>query len=481
MNFSFAQKTSEEKQIDSLIAVANQLYMEGKTKELLSVSEKIIDLSEDSEYDKGLVYGYYYIADCYLYIDKYKESLHYVKKTEKYADYLEKDLMHKSRIYLMRAYNYEELDLYSLASKNFHLAINTLEKIERKNSIDSLTLSTTYASLRSLYDELDLQDSAYYYLNKEKHILQKIKLQDSYIEKSSSFVGLGNYHLHKKKFDSADYYYQKSLALWEDQNHPYKIEGLIGFANLKFQQEKYEDALDYYEKALLVTPDHEFFQRNIIYKNMSEIHHILGNSTEAKKYYDLYFSSDNKFKKIKKIERDQVVNQVLQHEKERSQKITQKRTRILFIVLFVVASILVALFFYLKNKRKKILQEKESIIHQKEKEAIQLQKETQQLKLKVNDSFEEIVQLAKENHPEFFTRFQEVYPNFVAKLIEINSKIRISELTLCAYIYLGFSAKDIALYTYKSVYTIRSRKYTLRKKLNITSDENLELWMKNLV
>ncbi|WP_139422263.1 helix-turn-helix transcriptional regulator [Chryseobacterium mulctrae] len=76
--------------------------------------------------------------------------------------------------------------------------------------------------------------------------------------------------------------------------------------------------------------------------------------------------------------------------------------------------------------------------------------------------------------------FSHVFGKFIRKLLEIEAKFRVSELTLCTYIYLGFSSKNIALYTFKSVNTVRSRKYNLRKKLHISPEENMELWIKNV-
>ena len=69
----------------------------------------------------------------------------------------------------------------------------------------------------------------------------------------------------------------------------------------------------------------------------------------------------------------------------------------------------------------------------------------------------------------------------VNKLLAKESKLRISELTLCAYIYLGFNTKDIAKYTFRSMSTVKNRKNNLKKKFNLASDENLELWLKGLI
>lgn len=106
-----------------------------------------------------------------------------------------------------------------------------------------------------------------------------------------------------------------------------------------------------------------------------------------------------------------------------------------------------------------------------------LEKENNSMK---NECFEEIIKLAKSNSPEFLTRFREVYPDLVAVLLDINPKFRISELTLCAYIFLGFTTKDIAAYTFTSINTVKVRKYNLRKKLNIPAEMNTEMWFKHL-
>ena len=87
--------------------------------------------------------------------------------------------------------------------------------------------------------------------------------------------------------------------------------------------------------------------------------------------------------------------------------------------------------------------------------------------------------MAKNNHPNFYTRFQEIYPDFQEKLLSINPNLQNSELVLLAYIYLNFETKEIAAYTFKSEKTIYNRRYNLRKKLNISSLEDLCIWLKS--
>jgi len=124
---------------------------------------------------------------------------------------------------------------------------------------------------------------------------------------------------------------------------------------------------------------------------------------------------------------------------------------------------------------------KQRLIKIKEEALMDKEQEIDFLSNKINDSFNEVIQLAKTNSPEFFTRFKEIYPEIVESLLEINPKLRVSELTLAAYIYLGFNTKDIAAYTFRTLSTIRNRKHNLRSKLNIPIEESTELWFKNLL
>ncbi|MGV0919985.1 helix-turn-helix transcriptional regulator [Empedobacter falsenii] len=89
--------------------------------------------------------------------------------------------------------------------------------------------------------------------------------------------------------------------------------------------------------------------------------------------------------------------------------------------------------------------------------------------------------MAKSNSPHFWSRFQEVYPNFIYKLLEINPNLKNSELTFLAYFYLGFTTKDIAIYTHKALKTIENNRYNIRKRLSLSSDKDLIIWLKTYI
>lgn len=148
-----------------------------------------------------------------------------------------------------------------------------------------------------------------------------------------------------------------------------------------------------------------------------------------------------------------------------------------------IISALIIISIYVKC-RKRYLRKRKAIkivtqeLARRDKLISQIDKESKGLRIRINKSFDEIIDLAKLNHPNFYTRFQEVYPDFQKKLLSINPNLKNSELVLLSYIYLDFKTKEIADYTFKSPKTIQNRKHLLRKKLDIPASVDISVWLK---
>lgn len=217
-----------------------------------------------------------------------------------------------------------------------------------------------------------------------------------------------------------------------------------------------------------------------LYRSIGEIYNKTENYKQGKYFLERYVRLKDSLETVKKKEGDLIISQLMRAEKEEQESIRKGDLKKSALIITVILILLVVLFYYYKKsqyKNKKITAKSEELLQEKREITIQKNEETNQLKQKVNESFEEVIQLAKDNS---VTRFKEVYPEFINRLLAINPAFRVSELTLCAYIFLGFNSKDIALYTFKSVHTVRSRKYNLRKKLGILPEDDIELYFKNL-
>jgi DNA-binding CsgD family transcriptional regulator len=62
-------------------------------------------------------------------------------------------------------------------------------------------------------------------------------------------------------------------------------------------------------------------------------------------------------------------------------------------------------------------------------------------------------------------------------LLKIAPHLVASEIELCILLRLNFETKEIARHTKASVRAIEGKKYRVRKKLNIPSDQDINIWM----
>jgi len=152
------------------------------------------------------------------------------------------------------------------------------------------------------------------------------------------------------------------------------------------------------------------------------------------------------------------------------------------VVLSVSAGILV--FLYLKKKKKsrynsKTIENNEEELSTENK-IFQNNIEPKTVEFS-NEKFIQLNELARANSPEFLTLFQELYPNFMPKILDIDPKTNITELRFYAYLFLNFSTKDIAQFTNTSIRTVQTKKSNIRKKLNIPSGEDVYLWFGKLM
>ena len=470
--FSFAQKSKEE-EIDAEIEKANKLYMHSKVKELLLISKNILARSEKLKYEKGLVYGNFYIGGALFDIGQFKESIKYIHKSQMYTDYLKTDPMQNSRNHGALGDNFLALDLYSLSYQNFKKSIDDINETKDKTDVLLATQGVNYAMLAEAYEIAGKQDSAYHYFNKAKKILGNLDFEDIFIEKSDCYIRIGDYFLNTKQGDSALFYYEKALSVLDGKKQPYQTSALIGLGNFYNQQNKVEEAINYYSKAIEITKEHSYSDLIYAYKGLEEVYEKQGDFRNARVYNALFNKTNDSIENAKKIDRDFVVSEVMRLEKDAEVKRNHARImKVSIIVGICIVLAVMVLFYYIKRKGKELINERETIIHQKEEEK-------HELKLRVNESFEEVIQLAKTNSPEFLGRFQEVYPEFTSRLLSINSELKPSELILSAYIYLGFTTKDIADYTFKAVKTIKNNKYNLRKRLEIPTKDDFTIWMRN--
>ena len=106
---------------------------------------------------------------------------------------------------------------------------------------------------------------------------------------------------------------------------------------------------------------------------------------------------------------------------------------------------------------------------------------TAQPELKTDIHHEELRELAIGNDPFFLERFQELYPDFTRRLLHEHPTLLKSEFSFCAMIFLNFSSKEIATYTFIQHRSVQTKKSRLRKKMQLPSSADLYEYIQSFV
>ncbi|MCK5145623.1 hypothetical protein KAR48_02645 [bacterium] len=78
---------------------------------------------------------------------------------------------------------------------------------------------------------------------------------------------------------------------------------------------------------------------------------------------------------------------------------------------------------------------------------------------------------------DFEKRFIEVHPDFYERLLARSSNLTATEIKICALLRLSMNTKDIAHLTSRSVRTVESTRFAIRKKLGLDKSMQLIPWL----
>lgn len=309
------------------------------------------------------------------------------------------------------------------AYKNAYLKAKEYRKQPGQNTAKNKNkISNSYkpaAYLAGAYQELGKMDSAKMYI---EEALQDAHNTDEIGLQYIASIYAAKYYLKAEDFKKAqqNLWICKNIAIHHYKSENYQ-EGVMRDLISLYEKTGQKDSADYYSRQLLTIQNHNDAQ-NRIQKDILD---------------------------TKKLAED-------------GSKTLERKTLIfLCIGLLICLAVIFLYFFYTKKGENKVFIPTETPAVQN------------------NSLFEQVIMLAKENNSEFLTRFNDYCPGLSEKLVEVGLKS--SEIRFCAYLYLNFSTKDIAEYTYTSVRTVQTKKYRLRKKLSIPNETDIYLWFRDLM
>ncbi len=319
-------------------------------------------------------------------------------------------------------------------------------------------------------------DSVLYYRKKSYNIQQFIsnkKLKNALVIDASL---LGTFYLNKGQLDSAKHYFEASNALAEKLKLlKLSIESFLGLGQIYTKRNETDSALLYYKTALKIAQKGKRVGNiKASYRLIAQLYEKLGDKDNAKNYASMYAAITDSIAAANKVS-SQVTAEIILAEKETHHEKSRMTyvTLIVAAIIAVIASILA--FFHLRNKHSNSVK-----THQQEKTLLNRKFEELQVDKLSEDVLKEINNLVKDNDPSFYAKFKEHHPVFIYKLTKHSPDILSSDLDLCAKLKLGFNTKEIAYFSKTSLRAVESRKYRIRKKIGLSTDDDLATWIVNL-
>jgi len=452
-SYTYSQNYSK-KEIDSLQNKESVYLREnGECQKMIVLNQQMIRESEKIHYSKGIAKGYMNIGNAFLIVGDYQKSLRFLKLAEM-QDYLQQDNVLLSGLYVEYGKIYEQIGIYTKADQSFDKAIHYARRKNDENSKKMLGYAYGWKALGTTINKTP--DSALYYLHKAYKIEPL----------PSTIINISQVHLKLNNIDSAEFYAKEAwnkVAANPDLKF-HKATVIWGLADICFQKKQFEKALEYYQHSVKMYQGLKKKEdMRTLYQRISVTYDSLKQPEKAREYLMKYTVLNDSLNVAQK----QILNISIEgFLDEQEQKNTSSRQKLYDIIgsISVLGFILGVLGFKFYKKRKK--EQKLKISH---------------LEQKVNVAYDEVVQLAKNNDPAFFGKFREVYSEFCDKLLKINPGLVNSELKFCALLFLNFSTKEIATYTFVQPGAVRIRKNRIRKKLKIPSDEDINVWMNTIV
>lgn len=452
-------KDLQIREIDSLLNEAHQGIWKVDVEQTVVNSFNSLKISEEIDYSSGRARAYFYIAQSLTYTGRFQEALDYLQLSEK-EEYTTTNSLIQFEICRIRGQIYAQLKLDEQSLKSFKHCVRLAKQLSDDFKIN-YCLSLSYENLAIVYKNIGNPDSVLYFLKENQKVISKLPDDQSYPQKVNLYASLGEHFIENNNFKLAESYFQKSIAVALKYDFPYLSRTYSFYGDLKLKSGEPDSALHYYRKSL-----DNLRQTNLkaelpkLLERMSDYFGSIGLNDSAKHYRDEKILIENELAQ-EKVNSAKNALELLLKEEQALQKKSLEFYLLAGALLLIVTSF--GIYFSWKRKHTKVI--------------VKNEEETSQLKMKLNESFDEVEQLAKSNSPLFFTRFREVYPELIQNITDKHPELSVSDLTLCAYVFLNYSSKDIASFTFVQHRSIQTRKSRLRKKLGLSLDEDLHKYI----
>lgn len=463
-----------------------------------------------------------FIGAAYFQKSDYSKAISYYIEAEKSCDTLiNNDSIQTSvkRLYAILYTNlgllYHKLDSIQKPLDYFNRALRFAEDIN-----DSTRISASYSNLGMMYKAMQKFDLALTNYLKSLTISQKIGSRNY---EQATLNNIANLYSKGGMNDSALIYYYKAIDIAISTSDKYGLSIINrNLAEIYLIQKNYKRAFENANMAL------EYSQAigslDQVYNNyelLSRVNKVIGNYENAFHYYVKHAALKDSITGIEtRAEVAEIQTKYETEKKEKENNLLKKDIEIekgksyylllLTIVLILMGAISLILFYFIRKNtltRRKLASSEASRLEaeleaQKRELTLgalsvsrnlefinSLINELKELTDHVNEEGLQplnniVIKLTKQQSDnswkEFEKRFSEIHSGFYSRLLQEYPDLTQSEVKLSAFLKLGMNTKEICAITFQSVRAVEAARLRLRKKLGLSSSDNLCMFLQKL-
>ncbi|MGD8782236.1 MAG: tetratricopeptide repeat protein [Ignavibacteria bacterium] len=351
----------------------------GKYNQSLECYNKALELYQKTKNDKGIADVYNYLSNYYFILSNHDKSLEYILKEYEIAKILN-DKEYTARVNKSFGRHYIETGNTQKGLNYLKESLTAYKELENKKQIGSV-----YFDIGNTFLRMNKVDSAFHYNSKASAIAQKLNCKEQ-IGYSYAFSGW----LSPDKNKAVEYF-KKALEIFEEQNNKSRIACMSNFLGTAYKGlGDFNKAEFYFKKAFTISDE---LKRKIKTKdaswNLYRLYKKQKNYANALKYYEIYkVMSDSLLNEhnVKAITKRQMQHEfdlkqreqeLLQQQKEMEYRAEIDKKRILLTSMFIIIGLLIitrlVIFWLIREKQKRKLQEIQNTLNIYMQQALRLQ------------------------------------------------------------------------------------------------------------
>ncbi|WP_139822894.1 tetratricopeptide repeat protein [Massilibacteroides vaginae] len=465
-HFLFAKEVAKvnKNTADSLLDVSFDQYVKVDIEGNIKTASEALNISKSLNYSAGISKSYFYLARALTYLGEYEKSLHYLQLCEK-EPYTKKSFDIHSELCRIRGQVFTYLGLPSAAINEFKkglLYVNRIEDVSRKARLTSLA----YENLTVCYKNIEEYDSMYYCIKQNNDLLNNYNFPYHNHNKINLYTMYGDYFTITEKYDSASYFFNKAILITKANKMNYTSWIHKHWGDMEMKRNNPDSALTYYYLALdnlNKTQMKNEFQE--LYQQMAKAYEKNGEMDSANFYSNNAIRTENDVLNARREATENALNLLVSEEGKRlNDTFTGKIKKLAYLLTGLLVIVAIIWLKWRSNQKQKL-----------EK----YEKKVEVLRGRLNNNMKELIDLAKANDNTFITLFMKTYPTFTKSIYQSHPDLISSEFWFCAMLFMDFSSKEIAQYSFVEHRSIQIRKSRLRKKLKLNSNIDLYQYIKS--